>query len=73
MKFYGCSLKHKDELLELNQVTVQAEPERLRQLSDFLICCANEIDGNPSWEHEHFIDLNDGDSQEVDFIVYRKD
>jgi hypothetical protein len=70
MKCYGYS-KNNNNLLYLSEVTVQADPSSLRELAKFIYECANEIELDDDWEHEHFVDASsDNQNSETDFIVF---
>ncbi|WP_444926767.1 hypothetical protein ACJJI4_04325 [Microbulbifer sp. TRSA002] len=56
MKVFGYSHKTKDELLELYECTVSADPQQLRELASFFESCAAAIEkSGKDWNHEHFI------------------
>ena len=68
MKIYGYSKNTNKEPMELSEVTLSAKPDSLRELSEFLLKCAHEIENNPSdWEHEHFKSSNNEKSQIIVF------
>ncbi|WP_444940564.1 Imm32 family immunity protein [Microbulbifer sp. ZKSA004] len=70
MKIYGYSKSSGDELLELAEVTISANPECLRSLATFLVHCAESIiKKGCSWEHEHF---EEGESPPV-LVVHNPD
>ena len=58
MKIYGYSNNTNEEPMKLNEVTISANPDSLREISEFLLKCAKEIENNNKWEHEHFTSLN---------------
>ena len=58
-----------DDLSSLSEVTIQASPEELKRLSDFLLTCANAMEKDEQWEHEHFQDVTGTDSSDPDLIV----
>lgn len=69
MNLYGHK-QNADELLSLNDVTIQASPEELRNTAEFLLHCANSIEKDSSWEHEHLNDyLKTGDASS-DIVVF---
>jgi len=70
MKCYGYSTDEEDKLLELIEVTIQFSPEKLRQTASFLTKCADAIEKDEEWEHEHLSD-NLGEDVDVDMIVYK--
>lgn len=57
--------------LTMSEVTVMAEPEALRVLASFLLTCADEIETEPGWDHEHISRSDHGLDSECDFIVFR--
>ena len=56
MKFYGYAETDTKTLITLADVTIQAKPDELRNIANFLIKCASDIENNENWEHEHLID-----------------
>ena len=58
MKIYGYTNNTNEEPMELNEVTISANPDSLREMSEFLLKCAKEIETNSEWEHEHFTSTN---------------
>ena len=70
MKCFGYTKSDVDTLAEISKVTFQANPEDLRRLASFFLQCADAIDGNPDWEHEHLNDSSPCDTDEVDVIVF---
>jgi hypothetical protein len=61
MKIFGYCHHTKAQPLELYEATISAEPRLLRELSDFLLRCANEMEEQgSSWEHSHFVSADDG-------------
>ncbi len=73
MNFFGYSKSTNDELLELIEMTVQASPEKLRKLASFLNQCADDIESDEGWEHEHFSDYtSDFDESSPDLIVFKE-
>lgn len=69
MNCFGYT-KNVDTLAEFSEVTFQANSEDLRRLASFLLQCADAIDANPDWEHEHLSDSSPSDTDEVDVIVF---
>jgi len=53
-KLYGYGQSDDAELLELREVTILVDAEQARALSEFLARCAQKMEANPAWEHEHF-------------------
>jgi hypothetical protein len=70
MRAYGY--KRKDcgnELLELRELTISANPAVLRRIAGFILRCAADIEQSPhAWSHEHFAFLSG--KHTPDFIVY---
>ena len=58
-----------DDLSSLSEVTLQASPEELKKLSDFLLSCANSMEKDEHWEHEHYQDFTSTDSNDPDLVV----
>ena len=55
-KLYGYSASGDECLLSLREVTLFADSNQVRALSTFLARCAQEMETNPEWEHQHFAD-----------------
>lgn len=70
VKIYGYS-ESSEDLLSLVEVTIQANPEKLRELSLFLGRCADEMERSPDWEHEHFNNALSTEFGSPDIVVYR--
>ena len=68
MKIYGYSNNTNEEPMELNEVTISSNPNSLRKISEFLLKCAEEIEKNNEWEHEHLPAQN----QEPKLIVFNE-
>ncbi len=77
MNCFGYSKKDDSNLLEMKEVTLQANTKQLKGLADFLYDCAKKIEDNPEWEHAHFQDSRYFSSQYkkdiFDLIVYKED
>ena len=71
LNLFGYSNVEESELLTLNEVTIQADTTKLRALAKFINKCADEIDSDEGWEHEHFRDYIDDESIEHDVIVFK--
>ena len=71
MKIFGFT-DSQDTPIELNQATLETDPETLRKLSKFLLTCAEEIEEDNEWEHEHFCDFI-GEVTPVEFVVFNAD
>lgn len=54
MKIYGYSITGSDELKEMKEISLQATSERLRELAEFLLMSANEIDSGSDNSPDHF-------------------
>lgn len=54
LDLYGYSEADDKQLLRLREVTIFADSKQVRAISEFLVRCANEMDANPEWEHQHF-------------------
>jgi len=72
MNLYGCC-DESSEVLTLKEVTVQASSEEIRKLAKFFLQCADEIDNDDRWEHEHLSDFEELYSGGAEIIVFRKD
>jgi len=68
MKIYGYSNNTNEEPMELNEVTISSNPNSLRKISEFLLKCAEEIEKNNEWEHEHLPSQN----EEPKLIVFNE-
>ena len=64
MKCYGYSKEDNDDLLEMSEVTLQADSKLLRNMANFLSSCADRIETDSEWEHEHFTDSKYCDSKD---------
>ena len=55
MEIYGYSNEDSQKLMKLKEVSISTNPETLREISAFLLECANEIElYKKEWNHEHF-------------------
>lgn len=54
LKLYGYSSSDGERLLKLREVTLFADSKQVKALSKFLAQCAQEMEANPEWEHQHF-------------------
>lgn len=70
MKFFGYIEGNKDQLFQLSEVTLQAEPTTLKSVANFLLKCAQEMEENEFWEHEHYSDDSISNNESVDFIIF---
>ncbi len=75
MKIFG----YKDEGLapadirptELAEITLVATPEELREIAQFIISAADEMETKGSdWEHEHLSDKQKGFEGSPHFVIY---
>lgn len=72
MKFFGYVENNKDELFQFSEVTLQAKPASLKSVASFLLKCAQEIEENEFWEHQHYSDISIDKSESVNFIVFKE-
>ena len=73
MKIYGYTNDASQESMELNEITFSTNPEMLREISNFLLQCTNEIEANKkNWEHEHFVSKKETKTIPT-IIVYNQD
>ena len=70
MMLFGYS-KNGDTLLEMAEVSLQASPHQLKSFAAFILKCADEMQKNPLWEHEHYSDNCESVSGACDFIIFR--
>jgi len=71
MKIYGYSNNTTQAPMELNEVTVSASPELLREMAEFLEKCAKGIeDSNEEWNHEYFESKHEKTSDSPQLIVF---
>jgi len=68
MKIFGFLGEIGDSKL-LEQVTLEIDAPELRKLSSFLLQCAEEIEDDIEWEHEHLSDYL-GHVLGHDLVVY---
>ncbi len=68
MKLFGFLGENGNSKL-LEQVTLEIDAPELHKLSKFLLQCAEEIEDDAEWEHEHFSDYL-GCVIEHDLVVY---
>ena len=73
MKIYGNSADSPNESAELESVTIQADPNSLRRIAEFIQKCADQMEADEDWEHEHIQDwiAAPGQIGRVDLIIYR--
>jgi len=73
MKIYGYSNNTEQEPMELSEVTLSTCPDTLRELSQFFLKCAEEIESNKEqWDHEHFTSKNIYESESPQLIVFNE-
>lgn len=74
MKIFGYSKSDEDTLLEMQEVTIQASPSRLRELAKFLIDFADQIERGKINDqgHSHLSDelTTDWNEDFSDVILY---
>jgi len=75
MKWFGAGIRPTADGSELEGVTLVSTPTELRRLADFLRHCADAIEADPLWEHEHFKDWIDTQigTQEPDFEIWNSE
>ena len=69
MKCYGYSIDNQEDLKELSEVGILATPAMLRTLASFINKCADEIENEPGWNHEHLSDFIKLSGGSVDIII----
>ena len=69
MKVYGYSLEDDDSLLSMGEVSIQATPNELRKISSFLLKCAEDLEKNDDFDHEHFQDFAGATDNDPDLII----
>ncbi len=58
--------------LTLAEVTLVATPHQLREIADFLLSAAAEMQAQgDSWEHQHLSDCKPAFAESPHFIVYK--
>lgn len=72
MKFFGYDKVNTADLLTLGEVTIQASSKELRDLASFIAKCADDMEKDLDWEHEHFLDVVPDASCDVDLIIFRE-
>lgn len=71
MKIYGRINQESERPAELVEVTLMADPSKLREIAGFLNSCAQKMeDKGDSWEHEHFQSKDEIESIGPEFIVF---
>ncbi|HIG44819.1 MAG TPA: hypothetical protein EYQ14_30435 [Gammaproteobacteria bacterium] len=71
MKCFGYTTSDKENLSELTEVTFQSTPEYLIRMAAFFTKCANDMENDPDWEHEHLRDHSQNNDDELDVIVFK--
>jgi len=56
--------------MELNEATICANPEMLREISKFLLVCAEEMEKDVKWNHDHFSPENKEENEYPELIVF---
>ena len=64
--------KGDEDLKKFNEITIQSNPRSLIILSDFFKKCAEKIEKDNDWEHEHFNDFLPDNDLDFDLIIYNK-
>lgn len=73
MKLFGYPSKDYDEAhsLELNEITVAADPQELRRIASFFEQAAVDIEKyGANFEHAHLMDDQEGFNEDADIQVY---
>jgi hypothetical protein len=68
MKIFGF-YDDKNDSKFLDQVTLEVNASELRELAEFFFRCAEEMDSDEGWGHEHLSDYL-GRVLEQDLILY---
>jgi hypothetical protein len=68
---YGYARSHwsKDGPTELAEVTFQATPLELRQIAQHLLRCADALEADTDFDHEHLCEPTGADFEGADVIV----
>lgn len=70
MKFFGYS-KDGDVLLDMAEVSLQANPHQLKSFAAFILKCADGMQKDSQWEHEHYSDNCESVGGAFDFIIFK--
>ncbi|MDP3289458.1 hypothetical protein [Methyloversatilis sp.] len=62
----GC-----EDLVALSEIAIQVEPGVLKDIAAFFSQCAQEMEVESSWEHEHFSDSEFGNDSFPEIIIAR--
>ncbi len=76
MKVYGYEKGDNEEMLEMKEISFQAKPKRLRELANFLLKSADEIESSNKnqWDHVHLQDfIQDLAQEEPDIVIAHPD
>ena len=60
-------LKHNQ--IEMEEASIAAEPNELRKLANFILDCAEQIESEVGFDHEHFRDRYPEEEHKSDFVV----
>jgi len=76
MKIFGYSRAEgqKENLLEMEEVTIQADPDLLRKIAHFLLSSADQIEKHgTNYGHDHFRDkFKEVEKHFPDIVVVRQ-
>ena len=68
MKIYGF-FKGSEGPTLLNQATLEVDAQMLRKLAEFFTDCADGMDSDEEWNHEHFCDFLESELDH-DIVIY---
>lgn len=72
MKLYGYYSKDQDEPVDIQEVTLEADPQELEKLAQFFTEAAKRLSAAEGEEHMHYRDfLDPGNYEYPDLIIYR--
>ena len=73
MKLFGYYSKEQEGAVELQEATIMATPEELKDIADFFAKAAKELEAKSDGAHLHYQDFkNPGDYQLPDLIAYKE-
>ncbi len=70
MKCFGYAKGNGEILHELTEVAFQMSPEETRRMASFFMACADKMESDNGWEHEHFRDYAHDGFSGVDVILF---
>lgn len=72
MKIFGYPRDDEENIHDLLEITLVADPIRLRSFAKFIEKCAEDMEGDPDgWEHSHYSDEDSSlPPNGADVIVY---